>query len=96
MNFNVDGTVDDVSEVLGLVQGVVGAGELEVPHQGLELIIFYFPVKVSEGEGRVDEVVDAVADPGAGPAAVSFILLLHVVDLQEMIDKVCQKDEVQC
>ncbi len=81
LDFLVDGPVHDVAEVLGLVQGVVGASELEVPHQGLELVIFDPPVKVAEGEGRVDEVVDAVADAGVFPAAVPVDLFLHVVDL---------------
>ena len=68
----------------------MGAGELEVPHQGLELVIFDFTVEVAEGEGRVDEVVDAVADSGAFPAAIPVVLFLHVVDLQnDIFSKVC-------
>ena len=49
------------------------------------MVIFDFPVEVAEGKGRVDEVVDAVADSGAFPAAVPVVLFLHVVDLQENI-----------
>ena len=57
-------------------------GQLEVLHQGGELVVLDAPVKVPERRGRIRKRVDPVANPVSRTASVPVALPLHVKNLK--------------